>query len=158
MIISKFYHRLSLHLFVNSNWFQIEINCIPITAIRPWNATCEGGHARPYRKRCVLPLPPMNTAADKECIRTSVDQQNKNCKKTGFINLERYMTNSWWIQHLCRSAHSAKCAEGFLFSFSFSFSFCFPCAEGFRSAAAEMRTKVPYSLRRLRVPAKSKPD
>ena len=36
------------------------------------------------------------------------------------------MTNSWWIHNLCRSAHSAKCAERF------------------RSTIAEMRTGAPY--------------
>jgi hypothetical protein len=54
MIIStKLDHRLSLHFIVNSNWIHAEFNCIPMTAIRPWNATCESVHARPYRKLCV---------------------------------------------------------------------------------------------------------
>ena len=65
----------TLHFFINSNWIKVEFNCIPISTIRPWNATCERAHARPYRKLFVWPLQPMNTAADKECIRTSVYQQ-----------------------------------------------------------------------------------
>ena len=68
-------------------------------------------------------------------------------RRPGF-RFQKYMMNSWWIQHFCRSTHSAKCAEVF------------------RSTIAEMRTGVPYCWGvpstgvpySWGVPAKTKPD
>jgi len=80
-----------------------------------------------HTENCVWPIPPINTSA--ESLPTQHASEQVFIKKTytrGYVyKFKRSMTNSWWIHNLCRSAHSAKCAEGF------------------RSTVAEMRTGVP---------------
>ena len=73
----------------------------------------------------------INTSAESLLTQHASEQmfiKNKYTRVTRryVYKFERSMTNSWWIHNLCRSAHSAKCAERF------------------RSTIAEMRTGAPY--------------